>query len=53
MANEWSPLIITAVMTPNPVTVGELVLLQAAVIDVQSVEQTEVRVSGEFRSGEV
>lgn len=51
--SEWSPQIISAAITPNPVTVGTAVLLQAAVIDVQSIEQAEARVSGEFRSEEV
>lgn len=51
--SEWSPLIISAAITPNPVTVGAAVLLQAAVIDVQSIEQTEARACGEFCAGEV
>lgn len=53
MASEWSPLVVSAVMAPNPATVGDTVLLQAVVIDVQAVEQTENRMSGELRSGEV
>lgn len=53
MASEWNPLIISAVVTPNPATVGETVVLQVAAIDVQTVEQTEARLSGEFRAGEV
>lgn len=53
MASEWSPLVVSAVMTPSPATVGDTVLLQAVVIDVQTVEQPEARVSGELRSGEV
>lgn len=51
--SEWTPLIISATLTPNPAQAGEPVLLQVAAIDVQVVEQTEVRASGEFRAGEV
>lgn len=47
------PAVISAKLSPNPATVGEAVLLQVAAIDVQIVEQTEVRASGEFRAGEV
>lgn len=53
MAAEWNPLIISAVMTPDPAMVGGTVLLQAVVIDAQTVEQTETRMSGELMSGEV
>lgn len=53
MAEEWSPLIITAAFTPNPANVGDSVLLQVVAIDAQTVEQEEARMSGEFNSGEV
>lgn len=53
MADEWSPLIVTAAFTPNPANVGDSVLLQVVVIDVQTIEQEETRLSGEFQSGEV
>lgn len=53
MASEWSPLIISAAFTPNPAIAGGDVLLQVVVIDVQSIEQEELRMAGEFMSGEV
>lgn len=53
MDGTWEPVVISAKLSPNPATVGDTVLLQVAAIDVQSVEQTEIRTSGEFRAGEV
>lgn len=50
---EWSPLVISAAVTPDHVTVGQTVLLRAVVIDTQHVEQQETHYSGEFKSGEV
>lgn len=53
MASAWEPVIISAALTPDPAAVGTPVLLQVAVMDAQFVEQTDVRMSGEFRAGEV
>lgn len=53
MAESWTPVITAASMTPNPAVAGQNVLLSVAAADIQSVEQTEARVSGEFVSGEV
>ena len=52
MAEEWSPIVISA-FTPATANVGDSVLLQVIVLDVQTIEQEEIRVSGEFQSGEV
>lgn len=53
MAEEWSPIVISATLTPAAANVGDSVLLQVIVLDAQTIEQEEIRVSGEFQSGEV
>lgn len=53
MAEEWSPIVISATLTPVTANVGDSVLLQVIVLDVQTIEQEEIRVSGESQSGEV
>ena len=53
MAEEWSPIVISATFTPVTANVGDSVLLQVIVLDVQTIEQEEIRLSGEFQSGEV
>lgn len=53
MAEEWSPIVISATFTPATANVGGSVLLQVIVLDVQTIEQEEIRLSGEFQSGEV
>lgn len=53
MAEIWTPVIISASISPNPALVGQSVLLSVAATDVQSVEQQQVLISGEFVSGEV
>ena len=48
-----NPIILSAVFIPNPADVGESILLQVLAVDVETVEQDEIRMSGEFNSGEV
>lgn len=49
----YQPVILTAELRPNPATVGETVLLSVSALDVEIIEQTEARMSGELRAGEV
>lgn len=53
MASEWFPVVVSAVLTPNPGRAGEPVLLSVAATDVEAVEQAETIYSNEFYSGEV
>lgn len=53
MAESWTPVVVSAQITPQPAVVGQSVLLSVAVTDVQSVERQEVYVAGEWTSGEV
>ncbi len=45
--------IISAVLSPNPVQVGGTIHISVAAAELEAVPQTEVRLSGEFYSGEV
>lgn len=47
------PVIISAVMTPNPATANGTVKISVAAAELQAVSQTEARICGEFYSGEV
>ena len=42
MAEEWSPIVISATFTPVTANVGDSVLLQVIVLDVQTIEQEEI-----------
>lgn len=53
MAEEWNPVILTAIFTPNPADVGESILVQVLAADVQTVEQTDLKLTGEALTGEV
>lgn len=49
----YTPVIISAILSPNPAVVGEAVLISIAATDVEAVPSTAVYLSGEFVSGEV
>lgn len=53
MANTFTPVIVSALLTPNPVLAGRRVLISVAATDVEAIPQTVVYVSGEFVSGEI
>lgn len=53
MASEWFPVLVSALLTPNPVRAGEVVRISVAAADAEAVEQAEDRYSNEFYSGEV
>lgn len=53
MASEWFPVLISALLTPNPGRAGEEVLLSVAAADVEAREQTVTFYAGEVYSGEV
>lgn len=53
MATTYVPVIINALLSPNPAKVGQPVLISVAAIDVECVPSTQVITSGEFTSGEV
>ncbi len=47
------PVIISAVLTPNPAQANSTVHVSIAAAELETVAQTEVRLSGEFYSGEI
>lgn len=47
------PVIISAMLTPNPAQANGTVHISVAAAELQVVSQTEVRLCGEFYSGEV
>ena len=49
----WLPVILKAVIEPNPVEAGKPAVIRVTVVDVFGGEQTETRYSGEFSAGEV
>lgn len=49
----WEPLIISASFHPNPATAGKPTLLSVIVVDVFGQEQEDLRMAGEYYSGEV
>lgn len=49
----YTPVIINALLTPNPAVAGGAVLISVAAADVESIPSPAVYVSGEFYSGEV
>ena len=49
----WTPLIISAAVTPSPAISGQPFLLSVAAVDVFGAEQEEARYAGEFYAGEV
>lgn len=53
MATTYIPVIVGAILTPNPAKVGEEVLISVAAIDVECVPSTQVITAGEFTAGEV
>ena len=53
MANTFTPVIISATLTPNPAQVGGAVKISVAAVDIESVPSVMVYQSGEFQSGEV
>lgn len=53
MATTYVPVIVGAMLSPNPAKVGEKVLISVAAIDVECVPSVQVITAGEFTSGEV
>lgn len=53
MTSTFIPVIISALLTPNPAQVGAPVLLSVAAADVEAVPSVADYRSGEFVSGEV
>ncbi len=53
MATTYVPVILSALLTPNPAQAGGGVLVSIAAEDVACVPSTAVYTSGEFTSGEV
>jgi len=49
----WSPLIISAAVDPSPALAFKPIRLTVLVVDVFGQEQEDVRISGEYQSGEV
>lgn len=47
------PVIISAVLTPNPAQANGTVHISVAAAELEAVAQAEVRLCGEFYSGEV
>lgn len=47
------PVIISAVLTPNPAQANSTVHISVAAAELEAVAQTETRLCGEFYSGEV
>ncbi len=52
MANTFTPVIISAILTPSPAQAGKKFLVSIAATDVEAVPQTAVYVCGEFVCGE-
>lgn len=53
MANTFTPVIISAILTPSPAQAGKKFLVSIAATDVEAVPQTAVYVCGEFVCGEI
>lgn len=53
MANAFTPVITSAVLTPNPAVAGKTVQISVSATDIEAIPSTPVYLSGEFRSGEV
>lgn len=53
MANTYIPVIVSAVLSPNPSQTGSAVLISVSATDVVAVPSTADYRSGEFMSGEV
>lgn len=56
MANfnpDYIPIIISAVLTPNPATVGQPVLISVAAADLEVIPREELWYAGEITAGEV
>lgn len=53
MAVTYTPVIVSAILSPNPAKVGQQVLISISATDVASEPSTFVPTSGEFASGEV
>lgn len=49
----WQPVILSAEVTPNPATTGRSLVIRVLALDVFGAEQTEMRLVGEWYSGEV
>ena len=53
METTYVPVIVSAVLSPNPAQSGAAVLISVAAIDVACVPSVQVVTAGEFSSGEV
>lgn len=49
----YVPVIVSAILTPNPAQAGTPVLISIAAIDVECVPSVQVITCGEFTAGEV
>lgn len=52
MASTFIPVIISAVLTPNPAQAGGAVLISVAAADIEAIPMAVDIRSGEFQSGE-
>lgn len=48
-----TPVIIMAKLDPNPANVGDTVTIQVMATDVENVQQSETKMTNEFKTGEV
>lgn len=53
MASTFIPVIISAILTPNPAQAGASVLISVAATDVEAIPSVVDYRSGEFQAGEV
>lgn len=49
----YTPVIISAFLTPNPAMAGQKVLLSVAAADVEAVPSVQAITAGEFTAGEI
>ena len=52
MASTYIPVIVSALLSPNPAQAGQTVLISVAAIDVECVPRAQVLTSGAFTAGE-
>lgn len=53
MASTYIPVIVNAILSPNPAKAGQTVLISVAAMDVECVPGPQIISSGEFTAGEV
>ena len=52
MASTYIPVIVSAMLSPNPAQAGQPVLISVAAIDVECVPSAQVLTAGELTAGE-